>query len=601
MLGVIILAYIKFREWYMFKLFKNIDKKDIPFVFFNIILVAANVFLELQIPDYMTQITTIIGSSGIVSEIVVVGLKMLLCAILSALCSIVVGYFAARISAGFGYKLRGRVYNHVQAFSFGEINKFSTASLITRTTNDITQVQSVLTMGLQVAIKAPIMATWAIAKIVSKSWQWSLATACAILMITVVMLIIIFVAIPRFKKVQLLNDDLNRVSRENLTGVRVVRAFNAEKYQQDKFDDTNSEMVGNQLFINKVMSLIDPTMNFIMSALPLSIYFIGALLIGSQVLFAGKLEVFSNMVVFSSYAIQVVMSFIMLIMIFMNLPRASVSANRINEVLKTFPAITDGPGVAETKEKGVVEFKNVSFKYPDAEEYVLKDVSFVANKGDRIAFIGSTGSGKSTLINLVPRFYDVTDGEVLIDGVNVKDYKIEELNNKIGFISQRPTLFTGTVKSNLTMGMVKGQKTNDENMDRAINISQSHFINEMFDGVEHKVHQGGKNFSGGQKQRLTIAMAVARNPEILIFDDSFSALDYKTDRAVRAALKEELSETTCLIVAQRIGTIKDADRIIVLDSGNVVGDGTHKELLKSCAVYQEIALSQLSKEELDNA
>ena len=585
----------------MFKLFKNIDKKDIPFVFFNIILVAANVFLELQIPDYMTQITTIIGSSGIVSEIVVVGLKMLLCAILSALCSIVVGYFAARISAGFGYKLRGRVYNHVQAFSFGEINKFSTASLITRTTNDITQVQSVLTMGLQVAIKAPIMATWAIAKIVSKSWQWSLATACAILMITVVMLIIIFVAIPRFKKVQLLNDDLNRVSRENLTGVRVVRAFNAEKYQQDKFDDTNSEMVGNQLFINKVMSLIDPTMNFIMSALPLSIYFIGALLIGSQVLFAGKLEVFSNMVVFSSYAIQVVMSFIMLIMIFMNLPRASVSANRINEVLKTFPAITDGPGVAETKEKGVVEFKNVSFKYPDAEEYVLKDVSFVANKGDRIAFIGSTGSGKSTLINLVPRFYDVTDGEVLIDGVNVKDYKIEELNNKIGFISQRPTLFTGTVKSNLTMGMVKGQKTNDENMDRAINISQSHFINEMFDGVEHKVHQGGKNFSGGQKQRLTIAMAVARNPEILIFDDSFSALDYKTDRAVRAALKEELSETTCLIVAQRIGTIKDADRIIVLDSGNVVGDGTHKELLKSCAVYQEIALSQLSKEELDNA
>lgn len=585
----------------MFKLFKNVDKRDVPFILLNVVLVALHVFLELQIPDYMTQITTIIGTGGTVSEIIIVGLKMLLCALLGALCSVVVGFFASRISANFGYRLRGLVYNKVQGFSVGEINKFSTASLITRTTNDITQVQSVLTMGLQVAIKAPIMAVWAVAKIVSRSWQWSLATACAVMLITIVLLVIIFVAIPRFRKIQTLNDNINRIARENLTGVRVVRAFNAENYQQEKFDNANAEVTNNHLFINKVMSLIDPTMNFIMSALPLSIYFLGAVLIEKELLFAGKLEIFSNMVVFSSYAIQVVMSFIMLIMIFMNLPRASVSASRINEVLNTKPTIIDGVGVGETKLKGVVEFKNVSFKYPDAEEYVLKDISFVAKKGERVAFIGSTGSGKSTLINLVPRFYDATEGEILIDGVNVKNYKISELNSKLGFIAQRPTLFSGTVESNLTLGEVDGVKPNEESVDRALRISQSTFVRDMFDGKKHKVHQGGKNFSGGQKQRLTIAMAVARNPEILIFDDSFSALDYKTDRAVRESLKNELSETTCLIVAQRIGTIKDADRIIVLDSGNVVGDGKHEELLKSCEVYQEIALSQLSKEELDNA
>lgn len=582
----------------MFKLFKNIDKKDIPFIVLNIVLVAMNVFLELQIPDYMTQITNIIGTSGTMGEIVVVGLKMLLCAVLSALCSVVVGYFAARISANFGYRLRGLVYNHVQGFSVGEINKFSTASLITRTTNDITQVQTILTMFLQVAIKAPIMAVWAVAKIVSRSWQWSLATVCAVVFIAIILVIIILVAIPKFRKIQTLNDNLNRVSRENLTGVRVVRAFNAENYQQDKFDKANGELTDNYLFTNKVMSLIDPAMNFIMSALPLSIYFIGAILIKNELIFAGKLEIFSNMVVFSSYAIQVVMSFIMLVMIFINLPRATVSANRINEVLNTHSSIIDGEGVKETECQGVVEFKNVGFKYPDAEEYVLQDISFKANKGDVVAFIGSTGSGKSTLINLVPRFYDATEGEVLVDGVNVKHYKLSELNDKLGFIAQRPTLFTGTVESNLTLGNVAGKKPNGEAIEKAIKVSSSNFVAEMFDGVKHKVNQGGKNFSGGQKQRLTIAMAVAREPEILIFDDSFSALDYKTDRAVRDAIKSELDGTTCLIVAQRISTIKDADRIIVLDGGHVVGDGTHEQLLKNCEVYKEIALSQLSKEEL---
>ena len=593
-----ILAYIVKLGVDMFKLFKNIDKKDIPFVLLNVALIAANVFLELKIPDYMSEITKIIGGSGALGEIVIVGIKMLLCAVLSALCSVVVGYFAARVSANFGYKLRGLMYEKVQSLSAGEINKFSTASLITRTTNDVTQVQGVVTMFLQVAIKAPIMAVWAIAKIVSKSWQWSLATVLAVVFIAIILSVIIFVAIPRFKKIQFLNDGLNKVARENLTGVRVVRAFNAESYQQEKFEKTNTEMTDTHLFINKVMSLIDPAMHFIMSALPLSIYFIGAILIDKQVLFAGKLDVFSNMVVFSSYAIQVVMSFIMLVVIFINLPRASVSAKRINEVLDTVPSIIDGVGVKDVKKTGIVEFKNVCFKYPDAEEYVLENISFSAKKGETVAFIGSTGSGKSTLVNLIPRFYDVTSGELLVDGVNVKNYKLEELNNKIGFIAQKPTLFSGSVEENLTLGTVNGQKPNETSVDNAIQISNSTFVSEMFDGKKHRVHQGGKNFSGGQKQRLSIAMAIARNPEILIFDDSFSALDYKTDKQVRQEIKNKLDGTTCLIVAQRIGTIKDADKIIVLDNGKIVGEGTHSELLKNCEVYNEIALSQLSKEEL---
>ena len=584
----------------MLKLLKNLKGKDIPFILLNIVLVVVMVFFELSIPDYMTQATTIIGTSGDISAILLVGAKMLLCAVLSALCSVAVGYFSARISANFACSLRSAVFHKVQTLSLAEIKNFSTASLITRTTNDITQVQMLVAMGLQLAIKSPVMAVWAICRIVSKSFEWSLATLCAVLMIFIVMLVIIFVAIPRFKKVQLLNDGLNRVSRENLTGARVVRAFNAESYEEEKFSEVNNEITDNHLFINKIMSLIDPTMNFIMSALPLSIYFIGAFLILKQSSFAGSLAVYSDMVVFSSYAIQVVMSFIMLIIIFMNLPRALVSANRINEVLETKSTITDGDWNNVAGVEGVVEFRNVGFKYPDAEEYVLKNINFVASKGETIAFIGSTGSGKSTLINLVPRFYDVTEGEVLVDGVNVKDYALRDLNNKIGYIAQRPILFSGTIKSNLTLGEVNGNNPTEDDMKKALDISMAQFVYSLEGGLEHVVHQGGKNFSGGQKQRLGIAMAIARNPEILIFDDSFSALDYKTDRALRENLKKELRGTTCLIVAQRISTIMDADRILVLDNGKIVGDGKHKDLLNSCQVYREIALSQLSEEELAN-
>lgn len=594
------IIYLKREEIGMFKLLRNIDKKDIPFIFLNIILVVVMVFFELSIPDFMTQATTIIGTSADVHEIIIVGTKMITCAILSAGCSVVVGFFAARISANFAYKLRGVIFNKVQSMSIAEVKKFSTASLITRSTNDVTQVQMLVAMGLQVAIKAPVMAVWAVARILSKSWEWSVATLCAVLFIFLIMLVIIFVAIPRFKKIQTLNDNLNRVSRENLTGVRVVRAFNAEKYQQEKFDETNSEMTNNHLFINKIMSLIDPTLNFVMSALPLSIYFIGAFLITKQATFMGSLSVYSDMVVFSSYAIQVVMSFIMLIIIFMNLPRAVVSANRINEVLSTKSTVVDGAGVKNTELVGEIEFRNVGFKYPDAEDYVLKNINFVARRGETVAFIGSTGSGKSTLINLVPRFYDVTEGEVLVDGVNVKEYKLDELNNRIGYIAQRPVLFSGTIQSNLSLGLVDGKKPTGEDVENAIDISMAGFVNGFEDGVNHVVHQGGKNYSGGQKQRLGIAMAIARKPEILIFDDSFSALDYKTDRALRDKLKTELKGTTCLIVAQRISTIMNADRILVLNNGEVVGDGTHKELLAECEVYREIAFSQLSEEELKN-
>lgn len=585
----------------MFKLLKNINTRDIPLVIMNVLIVVGMVFLELKIPEYMTEITTIIGTSGVLGDILYVGLKMLLCAVLSAFFSVVVGYIAARISSDFSCSLRGLVFSKVQSFSLGQTKKFSTASLITRSTNDITQVQTILAIGLQVAIKAPVMAICAIGKILSKNWQWSLATVVAVMFISVLLLIIMFVAVPRFKRIQVLTDNINKVARENLLGVRVVRAFNAEDYEKNRFDEANGELTRNNLFINKVMSLIDPTMNFVMSALPLSIYFIGAFLISKELMFVGKLDIFSNMVVFSSYAIQVVMSFIMLVMIFLNLPRATVSANRINEILNTEPDIIDGDGAFSSEIKGVVEFVNVGFKYPDAEEYVLKNINFKANQGDTIAFIGSTGSGKSTLINLVPRFYDATEGEVLIDGVNVKNYKLYDLNSKIGVISQKPTLFSGTINSNLTMGEFGGQKATAGDVGEALDVSMSSFVEELKDGVNSVVNQGGKNFSGGQKQRLSIAMAIARNPEILIFDDSFSALDYKTDKLLRKNIKEKLKTTTCLIVAQRIGTIMDADRILVLDNGEVVGDGKHKELLETCSVYREIATSQLSEEELKNA
>lgn len=585
----------------MFKLLRYIKRSDLTLTFINVVVVVLMVFLELQIPDYMTEITTIIGTTGVMSEIVIVGIKMILCAVLSACCSVVVGYISARISSNFSYNLRGSVFNKVQSLSVGQIKGFSTASLITRSTNDITQVQMIVAFSLQVAIKAPIMAVYAIMKILSKGWQWSIATVVAVLFITVVLLIIMLVAIPRFKKVQVLTDNLNRVSRENLQGVRVVRAFNAENYQENKFDLANKELTDNNLFINKVMSLIDPSMAFVMSALPLSIYFIGAFLISKEILFVGKLAVFSNMLVFSSYAIQVVMSFIMLVMIFLNLPRATVSANRINEILDSNPDIIDGEGVFNNKSTGEVEFKNVGFKYPDAEEYVLKNISFKAHKGEMVAFIGSTGSGKSTLINLIPRFYDATEGEILVDGVNVKNYKKKDLNSIVGVINQKPLLFSGTIESNLSFGEVNGNKSTDKDIDEALQISMSDFVNDLTEGKYYEVNQGGKNFSGGQKQRLSIAMAIARKPEILIFDDSFSALDYKTDKALRSQLKDNLKDTTILVVAQRIGTIKDADKILVLDNGEIVGVGKHRDLLKTCNVYREIAMSQLSEEELKNA
>lgn len=581
----------------MIKLLTRIKKSDIPLILINIMLIVTMVFFELQIPEYMTEITTIIGTTGVLSDVMIVGVKMLFCAVLSALCSVAVGFIAAKVSANFAYNLRGEIYKKVQGLSLAEIKGFSTASLITRSTNDITQVQLVVTMGLQLLIKSPIMAVYAIIKILSNGWQWGVATAVAILFITSILIVVVVFALPKFRQVQRLNDNLNRVSRESLTGVRVVRAFNAEEYENGKFEKANSELTNNFLSVNKVMSLIDPSMAFVMSALPLAIYFIGAMLIAAQPGFVGKLDVFSNMMVFSSYAIQVVMSFVMLIVIFINLPRASVSASRIREVLDSSSSIVDGCG-KKSLTVGEVEFKNVAFKYPDAEEYVLKDISFKANKGEVVAFIGSTGSGKSTLINLVPRFYDVTEGEVLVDGVNVKDYKLYDLNSKIGMVFQRPTLFSGTVKTNLQLGEADNRKPTEEDMEKALKISMSDFVYGYEDSIDHKVNQGGKNYSGGQKQRLAIAMAIARNPEVMIFDDSFSALDYGTDKKLRQAIKRDLTGMTCLIVAQRIGTIKNADKIVVLDKGRIVGIGKHKELLKTCDVYREIALSQLSKEEL---
>lgn len=582
----------------MFKLFKRLSKKDLGLVFANVLLVVLAVALELKIPDYMTEITQVIGTTQDMGSIILTGVKMLLCAVLSALVSVLVGFVSAKISASFGYILRGELYSKVQGFSKEDLNKFSTASLITRSTNDVMQVQMFMSMALQLAVKSPVMAVWAIIKILNKNWQWSVSTACAIIFIAVVLCLVIFIAVPKFKKIQVLNDNLNRVSRENLTGVRVVRAYNAENYQETKFNNANNELTNNHLFTNKIMSLIHPSMNFIMSALPLSIYVIGAFLISSEYSFASKLEVFSNMVVFSSYAIQVVMSFVMLVFIFMMLPRTMVSVNRINEVLNENSKIVGGNISCGENNLGEIEFCSVGFKYPDAEEYVLKDISFKVKKGETIAFIGSTGSGKSTLVNLIPRIYDVSEGQILVDGIDVRLYKQEELNSKIGFISQTPVIFSGSVMSNITMGTIYGKKPTDADVVKALDIAQADYVYKLPNGLDSVINQGGKNLSGGQKQRLSIARAIARKPQILIFDDSFSALDYKTDKELRSAIKKELSGTTCLIVAQRIGTIKDADRIIVLSEGRIVGDGKHKELLKSCDVYKQIALSQLSKEEL---
>ncbi len=584
----------------MFRLLKNLNRKDWLLALCCLILVVSQVYFELRMPDYMSQITRLVQTEGsAMKDILVNGLYMVGCALASFVLMGTAGYFSATVSSNFSMRTRKKLFDKVERLDMAEVKQFSTSSLITRTTNDITQIQMVVAMGLQLMIKAPVTAVWAVFKILGKGWQWSVATAIAVVILLCVIGILSAIVVPKFKIVQKLIDRLNGQTRENLTGIRVVRAFNAEDYQENKFNNTNVKLTKQQIFNQKMFSIMQPTMNMVMHTLTLAIYVIGAILI-SQSIFADKLTIFSNMVVFSSYSIHVIMSFLMLAIILMMLPRAAVSADRINEVLKTKITIKDG-NKDEGIEEGTVEFKNVSFKYPDADEYLLENISFKANKGDIVAFIGSTGSGKSTLINLIPRFYDATDGEVLVDGINVKDYKLEALYNKLGYIPQKAVMFNGTVTSNVSYGENgKGQK-DEKLIKEAIRVAQAtEFVEKMDEGYNGHIAQGGTNVSGGQKQRLAIARAIARQPEIYIFDDSFSALDYKTDAKLRKELKEYTKDATCLIVAQRIGTIMNADKIVVLDEGKVAGIGTHKELLKTCDVYEQIALSQLSKEELEN-
>lgn len=584
----------------MFKLLKSFRKKEWLITIVSVCLIVMQVWLELKMPDYMSKVTILVQTEGSkMSDILVNGGYMLLCAFGSLVGAIIVGYSIALLSAGFSKKLRGKLFRKVEEMSMSEVKGFSTNSLITRTTNDITQVEMFVGFGLQLLIKAPVTAVWAITKILNKSWEWSVVTSVAVVILLVVIGILTIIVLPKFKIVQKLTDKLNEVTRENLTGIRVVRAFNAEDYQEKKFKNVNNDLTNLQLFNQKSMSIMSPVMYLIMYMLTLVIYFIGAYLI-KDAMMADKIALFGDMVVFSSYAMQIIMSFLMLAMIFMILPRAEVSASRINEVLDTNISVKDG-NVETKKEVGTIEFKNVSFKYPDAEEYVLRNISFKANKGDTIAFIGSTGSGKSTLVNLVVRFYDVTEGEILVDGINIKDYKLEYLYKLIGYVPQKAVMFNGTVNSNIAYGDAKEVIT-DKAVKEAAKVAQADdFVSKMDDGYASHIAQGGTNVSGGQKQRLAIARAIAKNPEIYIFDDSFSALDYKTDAVLREELKKYMKDATSLIVAQRIGTIMNADKIIVLDNGTSVGVGTHEELLKSCEVYKEIALSQLSKEELDNA
>lgn len=586
----------------MWKLMKQLNKKEYLIIFICFIFICIQVYLDLLLPDYMSSITTLVQSEGSAfNDILIEGSKMLLCVFGSLIASVIVAAFAAKIASNFGGRIREKLFDKVQNFSLAEINHFSTASLITRSTNDVTQVQNLIVMGLQVVVKAPIMAVWAILKIADKSWQWTGVTGIAVAILLIVNLICILFAIPKFNKVQTLTDNVNKVARENLTGLSVVRAYNAEAYQEDKFEQANQELTKTNLFANSIMAILNPSIQFIMSGLTLAIYWIGAYLINNANMIE-KINLFSDMVVFSTYAMQVVMAFMLMVIIFIMLPRSLVSAKRINEVLDTKITLKDGTVVnSPNNYRGEVEFRNVSFKYPDAKEYVLKNISFKAKKGDTVAFIGSTGSGKSTLINLIPRFYDATEGEVLVDGVNVKSYNQKALRNKLGYISQKAVLFKGTIRSNVDYGDNGKETTLDSDIVEAIYVAKANEFVETEDvGYDGYVSQNGSNFSGGQKQRLSIARAVCRRPEIFIFDDSFSALDYRTDKELRKALNSACKEATKLIVAQRIGTIIDANQIIVLDDGEVVGMGTHQELLKSCPVYQEIAYSQLSKEELEN-
>ena len=584
----------------MIELLKRLDKKDIIYAIICIIFIILQVWLDLKMPDYMSEITVLVQTEGSkMQDILINGGYMVLCALGSFTFAVIAGYLAATISSNFSRNLRKEIFDKVENIDTEEVKGFSTSSLITRTTNDVTQVEMLIAIGLQLLIKAPITAIWAVTKILNKSWQWSALTGVAVVILLSVIIVLMIIVVPRFKKVQKLIDKLNGVTRENLTGIRVVRAFNAEDYQEVKFNKVNTDLTDLQLYNQKKFAIMSPVMYMIMYCLTLAIYFVGAYLIENSVM-ADKIEIFGNMVVFSSYAMQVIMSFLMLAMIFMILPRAQVSANRINEVLDTKESIKEGSFDGKTEEVGTVEFKNVSFRYPDADEYLLRNISFKANKGETVAFIGSTGSGKSTLINLIPRFYDATDGEVLVDGVNVKEYTEEALNNKLGYVPQKAVMFNGTVNYNIAYGDNGKGEISEKKIKEAAKVAQaSEFVEKMDDKYETHIAQGGTNVSGGQKQRLAIARAIARDPEIYIFDDSFSALDYKTDSVLRRELKNYTKDATSLIVAQRIGTIMNADKIIVLDSGKCVGMGTHKELLKKCEVYKRIALSQLSKEELE--
>ncbi len=584
----------------MLKLLGKFTKKEWLLAALSVAFVVVQVWLSLTMPDYMREITMLIQTPGSeMPEILSAGGMMLACALGSLAASVVTAVCAARIGTSFSANVRRLLFAKVQAFSMEEIGHFSTASLITRSTNDVTQVQMLIVLGLQMLIMAPIMAVWAICKIADKQWEWTMSTAAAVGVLLVVVLVALVLALPKFRKLQQLTDDLNRVTRENLTGLRVVRAYNAEDYQEHKFDLANDNLTRTQLFAQRTLAFLMPSIQLIMSGLSLAIYWIGAVLIDAANM-VGKVSLFSDMMVFSQYAIQVVMSFMMLVMIFMLLPRAQVAAKRINEVLATEPAIHDGTRTEGAEgHAGEVVFKNVSFRYPDAEDSVIENISFTAKRGETIAFIGATGCGKSTVVNLIPRFYDASEGEVLVDGVNVKDYTQQALRDKIGYVSQKAILFAGSVRDNINFGDNGRGPIADEMVKQAIATAQAtEFIEQMEDGYDGRVSQGGDNFSGGQKQRLSIARAVARQPEIFIFDDSFSALDYKTDRTLRATLDRECGDATRFIVAQRIGTIRDADKIIVLDEGRIAGMGTHDELIKTCEVYQQIALSQLSKEEL---
>ncbi len=583
----------------MLKLFGNISPRDRLLALLAVALVVLMVWLELKLPDSMAAMTTMVQTPGsVMADILLEGGRMLLYALGSLVVSVLVSVLAARIATDFGAALRLRLFSRVQDFSMAEIGRFSTASLITRSTNDVTQVQMLIVMGLQAMIRAPIMAGMAIGKIAGKSWQWTASTAVAVGILLVGITVLMTLVIPRFRMLQKLTDDLNRVTRENLTGLSVVRAYNAEGFEERKFDGANDALTNTGLFTGRAMAIMSPMMQLLMNGLALSVYWFGAAILQAAPL-QDRLVLFSDMVVFSQYAMQVVMSFMMLVMIFIMLPRASVSARRILEVLEMPLSVSDGPGVGATDLKGEIEFQHVSFRYPDGDGDVLHDISFSAHRGETVAFIGATGCGKSTVVNLVPRFYDATEGRVLVDGVDVRQYGQEELRRKIGYVPQKALLFGGSVRSNVVYGEKEEGETPPEKRRAAIEIAQAaEFVDGLSDGEESFVAQGGANFSGGQRQRLSIARALSRDAEILIFDDSFSALDYRTDRALRNALKENCREATKLIVAQRIGTIRDADRIVVLEEGRVAGIGTHGELMTSCPVYQQIARSQLSEEEL---